>query len=135
VNNNSLQCWGAGESGQLGDGKQDAVTDMPQGVQISNPVTLVAGGRAHTCGLDKDGVVCWGANDSGQLGSAVASPQLKPVATGLLTAQGLALGADHSCALIPDGTVRCWGRNDRGQVGNGAGAGTPVQQPVPISAP
>jgi alpha-tubulin suppressor-like RCC1 family protein len=31
----------------------------------------------------------------------------------------VALGAQHSCALIADGTARCWGLNDHGQLGDG----------------
>ena len=31
----------------------------------------------------------------------------------------LALGGDHSCALMSDDSVRCWGRNNRGQLGIG----------------
>ena len=30
----------------------------------------------------------------------------------------VALGGEHSCALLADETVKCWGRNTRGQLGN-----------------
>ncbi len=33
---------------------------------------------------------------------------------------GLALGVEHSCALLKDGTVQCWGNNASGQLGRGA---------------
>jgi alpha-tubulin suppressor-like RCC1 family protein len=42
----------------------------------------------------------------------------------------LALGAQHSCALLADGTVACWGDNGSGQLGigsQGGGSSMPVR--------
>jgi len=33
------------------------------------------------------------------------------------TAKQLALGAEHTCALLDNATVKCWGRGDSGQLG------------------
>ncbi len=70
-------------------------------------------------------VVCWGNNLSGQLGDGDApndkpSPVYVETAPGtrLAGAQALALGGQHSCALLGTSEVRCWGRNDQGQLGN-----------------
>ncbi|MFP2900915.1 RTX toxin, partial [Corallococcus sp. 4LFB] len=35
------------------------------------------------------------------------------------TAVQLALGTQHTCALLDTGALRCWGANAYGQVGNG----------------
>ncbi len=43
----------------------------------------------------------------------------------------MALGSDHHCALIADGTVRCWGENDVGQLGNGT-QGSAATIPVEV---
>src|SRR5690606_20438424 len=34
-------------------------------------------------------------------------------------ARQLAVGRDHTCALLQSGLVQCWGRNDFGQLGYG----------------
>lgn len=83
--------------------------------------TLVSAGGFHTCAVSGDSAVCWGENSDGQLGNGGRLDSPFPV-----TVQGIAgpvevsSGATHSCALLPDGTVRCWGRNEFGQLGNAA---------------
>jgi len=53
-----------------------------------------------------------------------------PVAvTGLNGAIALAMGSNHSCAIVTGGFVQCWGWNGLGQLGNGSttiGSLTPV---------
>ena len=44
----------------------------------------------------------------------------------------LALGFQHSCALMKDNTVWCWGANDKGQIGIGQDGGT-VPSPTPVA--
>lgn len=82
-----VQCWGANERGQLGNGA-DLLGDEPQPrpviflVQESSAWRLsprfrrtgLCAGRAFTCAdvtLDDEepGVACWGSNDKGQLGT------------------------------------------------------------------
>ncbi len=62
-------CWGAGRSGQLGNGQ---AADSPR------PVLVVGGhvfrslslGTVHSCGMAADGITrCWGSNANGQVGS------------------------------------------------------------------
>jgi len=55
-----------------------------------------------------------------------------PVAvSGLTGAVGVCTSADHSCAVLQDGTVQCWGANAFGENGNGAATGSSV--PVAVA--
>ncbi|MEA2699211.1 MAG: hypothetical protein QOI66_3482, partial [Myxococcales bacterium] len=135
----TVSCWGANDSGQLGDASVGG---------IPNVVDVAAGG-AHTCALTSDGAVhCWGRNDDGQLGDGVGvgvgmigsaptgrSASGAPLATaaGALTATAIAAGASHSCAVDSDGRLWCWGRGADGQLGTGTNAG--ASRPTMVSAP
>jgi alpha-tubulin suppressor-like RCC1 family protein len=44
----------------------------------------------------------------------------------------MALGLDHSCALMNDGTVTCWGENDLGQLGSGDAPSPNVLRPQKV---
>jgi len=65
----TVYAWGAGASGQLGDGTS-AGAAAPQAVTaLALPMQAVAGGGAHVLAERADGAVyAWGANAEGQLG-------------------------------------------------------------------
>lgn len=119
-------CWGAGDA-------EPSPAGSPQ--LDTGPV---AAGRAHRCALEysedsDDGgdLYCWGDNTYGQVGDGTTTAQPAPVNVhdGVLQ---VALGADHTCAVLADLTLLCWGRNDAGQLGLGA-AGLP--EPTPQAVP
>jgi alpha-tubulin suppressor-like RCC1 family protein len=75
-------CWGANESGQLGDGSTD---DRGLPAPVAGVSGTVEAGQAHTCAFTADGhAACWGADTSGQLGDGVtltiSAPQLTQLA-------------------------------------------------------
>jgi len=114
-----LRCWGASESGQLGDGtmaqgRAQPVSVFPPGAGVSD----VAAGAEHTCAVVKGRVACWGRNDSAQIGSPRPFIALEPNwVEGLPSpASRVAAGARHSCA-VSEGRLWCWGRNGFGQAG------------------
>src|SRR6185503_16091069 len=121
VADGGVRCWGSNMTGQAG---RPVVDSSPKPVVITgvSDATAAASGETHTCALRADGtVVCWGRNVSGQLGrgwESQGSIRGAPVLE-LPRTTAVASGAQFSCALAEDGTVRCWGSNARGQLGDG----------------
>jgi alpha-tubulin suppressor-like RCC1 family protein len=134
VTDGQIYCWGNNELGQLGAGLSDSSHREPLAIaDIELRATQVASGPYHVCGIFEDDsgttfVACWGVGDFGQLGSnyAAAGPvERAPVwvlaatddeATALEGASQLAVGYQHTCALVR-GEVFCWGRNYAWQLG------------------
>jgi Regulator of chromosome condensation (RCC1) repeat len=133
-NGGNVYCWGENDLGQVGDNvNDDANVLFPTYVSnnISAPIAIAAGGD-HSCAINIGGsVVCWGYPLNGQLGDAAATVQYLPEpVVGLNSpAVALALGGEHTCAIVKNGSVWCWGDNNGGQLGNGTvtSGATPVQ--------
>jgi len=62
--------------------------------------------------------------------SVAAFTVVVPDPLGGATIKAIARGADHTCAILTDGTVRCWGGNSSGQLGNGTTASSAVATAV-----
>jgi alpha-tubulin suppressor-like RCC1 family protein len=135
--NGTVACWGANDSGQIGNGTIGGNRLTPVNVPNLANVVGIAAGDAHTCATLANGTArCWGLNSSGQLGNGTVSNSPTPVTvTGLTSviaiAAGGALGSSHTCALLADGSVRCWGANGSGQLG--IGNTFPSSVPMPVS--
>jgi alpha-tubulin suppressor-like RCC1 family protein len=129
-------CWGADESGQLGDRRQ---------IHSSTPIPLappfdtfrwsrLSAGERHTCGVTLTGeAYCWGNNETGQLGNAqplVLLSDVPVLVSGGLQFREIAAGGNHTCGVTSAGGVVCWGRAAEGQLGNGAFGQVPLYSPV-----
>lgn len=92
----------------------------------------IAVGRYHGCLRLGDGSVhCWGAAERGQLGGEEdAGSRVAPAPVpNLAGARALALGGNHTCALLREEIV-CWGANEHGQLGDGAARDHAFPMPV-----
>jgi alpha-tubulin suppressor-like RCC1 family protein len=128
-----IQCWGADDHGQLGNGATLADQASPVLVATYTDFTILAAGGDLTCAVRSDETAaCWGNDAEGGNGNdGTFADNASPVAvSGMSLVSGIAVGRAHACLFRSTGTVRCWGSDTEGQVGNGGGntnVGTPVQ--------
>lgn len=107
-----VRCWGAGESGQLGDGERSTRVDpvSPLGLGAA---TMVSAGIQHACAVVDGSVWCWGRNDAAQLGLGDRMSRDVPSRVGRLTAVvGVSAGGLHTCAWTANGELYCWGQGN-----------------------
>jgi alpha-tubulin suppressor-like RCC1 family protein len=137
-------CCGYDAEGQDGIGST-ATVSTPTAVSGLSGVTAIAVSGLTSCAILTDtSVQCWGSNYEGELGVGNISSlkSTTPVAVaGVTGAVALAMGGNHTCALVSGGTVDCWGDNFYGELGNGTTTGpatsmgglpcNPTPAPVP----
>jgi alpha-tubulin suppressor-like RCC1 family protein len=121
-------CWGAGGSGQLGDGTMTTSTIEVQALMES--ATMVATGAGHTCAIATfdSSVYCWGYNADGELGLGVddLTEHDAPIQIPGSSAASLDAGGWHTCSFDAGGIMSCWGWNGYGQLGDGTRENRPV---------
>jgi alpha-tubulin suppressor-like RCC1 family protein len=141
LNTDEVDCWGAGQQGQLGDG-QDANSKTPAPVEGIDGVgrldnvfaaagggTIASGGNGFCAILNSGGIDCWGSNNYGELGDGnTGGSSATPVAVeGLSGIQFTSITASGPtyCAttLFSQGSlasnVYCWGYGTDGELGDG----------------
>jgi cysteine-rich repeat protein len=131
--NGSLRCFGSNLGGQIEPAGSPWV--WPSREIAEGQSAGLSLGRGHVCSVDRRGIACFGDNRQSQLGAGdrvVGAGAQRPA--GLQQVLGMALGAEHSCAIGPRGRVWCWGANGRSQCGFHP-TRAPVFQPRLLAAP
>jgi len=116
-----VSCWGDNQDGQIGNGKTNARSLVPEDVNGVTDATMVACGASFSCAVHASGTVsCWGSGLAGQLGNGARQVQPSPVAVSNLDrVVAISAGESHACAARDDGSLLCWGDGFDGQLGNG----------------
>lgn len=131
-----VACMGFNQWGGLGDGTTTN-SNVPILVRDFIGGRFVGAGYAHTCALMIDGtIICWGRVSNRGAGE-ITSPRdgsLPPPTRviGVDSAIQLSVGANHSCALLSNQTIKCWGNNGYGQIGNGTVTSSELRIPVEV---
>ena len=120
TNTGEVYCWGAGESGQIGNG--DFVdSDVPYLVPLPSNLKAVsvAAAKEGSCAvMDDSSVYCWGSTDSnGQVSTfnqAPFTPHQIPNFEAIRIVGGWA--SEDFCAIHSDFSFSCWGANAGGKL-------------------
>jgi alpha-tubulin suppressor-like RCC1 family protein/uncharacterized protein YjdB len=121
----ALYCWGPNTLGAVGDSTTTA-RNAPVRIGGTRRFRMVAMGN-YTCALDTESVLeCWGGrNDRGQHGDGTYNPSgtIAPIPRRVAMPErptSIAVGNDHACATVADGTLYCWGYSVSGRLGIGS---------------
>lgn len=116
-----LYCWGAGGSGQIGDGETLDRAEATRVAGLSSVVAAATGrdpesGASYTCAVDADGdVFCWGDRPGGS--GPVVTP--RSVRRGNTRYTAVTAGSSHACLLDDDNRASCFGHGRNGRLGTG----------------
>jgi alpha-tubulin suppressor-like RCC1 family protein len=133
-----VDCWGGNNYGALGNGGDEAYSNVPVAVfGITNAKGLFGFGTTYCAVLASGGVDCWGSG-VGATGNGLGGVESDvPVAIiGITGAKSTAMAygptENTECALLADANVECWGSNSDGLLGNGVDEAEPTT-PVRVS--
>jgi alpha-tubulin suppressor-like RCC1 family protein len=133
----TIECWGANEDGQLGNGSSnDSALPVPV-VNIDDALAVSVGGR-HACAIREDQgrntAWCWGGGWVGQLGNLNSDNSDTPVPVHEMeSVTAISAGWYYTCALKDGGALWCWGENDFRQLGPDASS-SESSRPVRVPA-
>jgi hypothetical protein len=108
-----VECWGANEDGQLGDGTTTSSETPVEPLGITDAVSVSAGDD-YTCAVvSSGGVYCWGLDILSVFG---LEHWLTPHYMGIDNAVSVtAAGLAHNCVVTSAAAAECWGADEYGQ--------------------
>jgi alpha-tubulin suppressor-like RCC1 family protein len=111
----SMECWGAGVSGQLGTGTNtnNAMPSPTMGF-MEGDVLALALGREHTCVARTAGLYCWGGSASSQIDFTSNVPQIHGHPGGRAT--DLLANRLATCLRVESGAIYCRGEQSAGRL-------------------
>jgi len=141
LTSSETRCWGEGSLGQLGRSSTVDASTPVSAFNLGAGVVDIASGSLHTCAVFQTGIFqCWGQNNLGQFGNGSLDNVGSPTPVAIANYRGataVAIGENHTCAIMDTGRVKCSGWNNAGQIGScslsgGSGAGTHCKTPQEI---
>ena len=128
----TVRTFGKNDNGQLGDGTVVNKSTAVQVLNVPNRTVQVSSQRDHTAILLQNGTVAtFGEGVNGKLGVNSTRASAIPLQVWGISSSAIsvAVGRDHTCVLLADGTVRSFGLNNSGQLGvnDPTNRSTPVQ--------
>ncbi len=111
ISRGDLYCWGANESGQVGNGSTSRSVPAPTKVLGLTGVTAVSSAFESTCAVAGGLVYCWGSSDFQQIPGTRNDTPVPVKIEGIDGAAGLANGGQTVCVLSGGGAY-CWGSNN-----------------------
>jgi hypothetical protein len=129
----TVDCWGANEVGQLGNGTTGpSAAPVPVLLPSTSQFLALATRSGGVCAVSRDGeAYCWGQNTQGRLGiGTTADPVLTPtLVTGGFRWRQIALADDRACGVEEGGRIYCWGAQP---LWLGTGVDTNTVAPLPV---
>lgn len=132
----TVEAWGDGGNGELGNGKHEKKTATPVAVSGLTEVSAISAGHKSSLALMKNGTVwSWGGNEYGKLGvgrpNSNESSDVPLQVKGITEATAISAGFYYALALLKNGTVMAWGNGLYGNFGNGTTNSS--DEPVPVT--
>ena len=124
---NSFSCWGSNSGGQLGTGDDGVLeVELPGGSRtLPGPITGARQRRLPRLrpGRGRERCSAGAATNTANAGSPAPRPgsprRRRRGFPRQVVAIGSGAGAQHTCAVLADGSVACWGYDNEGQLGSG----------------